>query len=86
VKTSIDRFGRVVVPQEMRIKHGLSAGTEVIIEDAGESIVLKPVTDQSGLVEKDGLLVFRGRAVGDLDAALRSQRTARLRKAGGIPR
>jgi bifunctional DNA-binding transcriptional regulator/antitoxin component of YhaV-PrlF toxin-antitoxin module len=69
----------------MRKRHGLLPGTEIIVEDAGEAIVLKPAADQSGLVEKDGLMVFRGRALGDLDVAIRSQRTDRLRTAGGIP-
>jgi AbrB family looped-hinge helix DNA binding protein len=85
MKTSIDKFGRIVVPKEMRKRHGLLPGTEVIVEDAGETIVLKPAADQSGLFEKDGLMVFRGRALGDLDAAIRGQRVDRLRRAGGIP-
>jgi hypothetical protein len=68
----------------MRTRHGLAPGSELIIEDAGESIELKPVPEQSGLGEKDGLLVFRGRAVGDIDAAMRDHRIARLRKAGGM--
>jgi AbrB family looped-hinge helix DNA binding protein len=50
MKTSIDKFGRIVVPKEMRQRHGLLPGTEVIVEDAGEAIVLKPAADQSGLV------------------------------------
>jgi len=85
VKTSIDKFGRVVVPKQMRQRHGLLPGTEIIVEDTDEAIVLKPIADQSGLVEKDGLMVFRGRAMGDLDAAMHGQRTDRLRTAGGIP-
>jgi AbrB family looped-hinge helix DNA binding protein len=84
MKTSIDRFGRVVIPKGMRIRHGIAPGSEIIIEDTGEWIGLKPVVEQSGLVEKDGLLVFRGSAVDDLDAAVRNQRAARLRTAGGI--
>lgn len=84
MKTSIDKFGRVVVPKQMRKRHGLLPGTEIIVEDTGEAIVLKPVTDQSGLVEKEGLMVFRGTATGDLDTSMRGQRAERLRRAGGI--
>ena len=53
------------------------------IEDAGESIVLKPIADQTGLVEKEGILIFRGRATDDLGAAIHAHHTARLRKVGG---
>jgi len=60
VRTKVDRFGRIVVPKEIRDRHGL--------------------------VEKQGILVFSGRATGELDSAVRSHREERLRKGGGLAR
>ncbi len=84
MKTRMDRFGRIVVPKEVRDRHGLVPGSQVEIEDSPETIVLRVLSDQPGLVEKEGILVFRGRASGDLDLAIRSQRNERLRKSGGL--
>ena len=83
--TKVDRFGRIVVPKEIRDRHGLAAGSEVEIEDAAEMIILRRHEDLPGLVEKQGILVFRGRSTGDLDAAMRSQRQERLRRSRGWP-
>jgi AbrB family looped-hinge helix DNA binding protein len=83
MKARLDRFGRIVVPKEIRDRHGLVPGSEVEVEDSPETIVLRVLSELPGLVEKEGILVFRGRATGDLDSAIRPQRSERLRKTGG---
>jgi AbrB family looped-hinge helix DNA binding protein len=35
--------GRISLPAELRKKHGLAQGGEVIVEDAGDAIVLRTV-------------------------------------------
>jgi len=86
MKTKVDRFGRIVVPKEMRDRHGLVPGSQVEIEDSAETIVLCVLSDLPGLVEKQGILIFRGRATGDLDSVIRSHRNERQRKTGGSAR
>ena len=86
MKTTMDRFGRIVVPKQLRDRHGLRPGCEVEIEDGANEITLRPLFDLPGLVEKEGILVFRGRATGELDSAVRHHRDERLRRAGGSPR
>ena len=86
MKARVDRFGRIVVPKEIRDNHGLVPGSGVEIEDAGETIVLRRSDDLPGLVEKDGILVFRARATGDLDEAIRAFRDERLRSVRGPAR
>lgn len=86
MKTKVDRFGRIVIPKEIRDRHGLVPGDEIEIEETADTILLRPLSELPGLVEKQGLLVFRGRAIGDLDTALRSHRSERLRRAQGIQR
>jgi AbrB family looped-hinge helix DNA binding protein len=86
MKTTLDRFGRIVVPKEVRDRHGLVAGSEIEIEESGESILLHPVSELPGLVEKEGILIFRGHSEGSIDSAVRSHRDERLRAAGGSAR
>jgi AbrB family looped-hinge helix DNA binding protein len=80
MRGTIDRFGRLVVPKEMRDRHGIGPGSEVEIEDTGSAIVLRPLEELPGLVEKEGILVFRGRATGDLEGVVKGQRGERLGK------
>jgi AbrB family looped-hinge helix DNA binding protein len=78
MKAAIDRFGRIVLPKKIRDRHGLVPGSSVEIEDTGDSIKLHRLDELPGVVEKDGIMVFRGRATGDLDAAIRAHRDERL--------
>jgi AbrB family looped-hinge helix DNA binding protein len=43
VKAKVMPDGRVSLPAELRKKHGLAQGGEVIVEDAGDAIVLRTV-------------------------------------------
>lgn len=38
--------GQIVIPAVLRRKYGIKNGTKIIVTDAGDSIVLKPVTEQ----------------------------------------
>jgi len=82
MQTVIDKFGRVVIPKQVRLHLGLIAGTPLNIEEKDHKVLLEPVEDKTFLIEKDGLLVFSGTATGDLTGAVRSQRDARLNKLG----
>jgi len=38
--------GQIVIPASLRRKYGIKKGTKIIITDNGDSITLKPVTEQ----------------------------------------
>ena len=38
--------GQIVIPAALRRKYGIKNGTKIIITDNGDSISLKPVTEQ----------------------------------------
>jgi len=84
MRTSVDRFGRVVVPKAMRERLGLRAGTAIEIEEAEGHISLRPVEDTSPLIMKEGVLVFTGAAIGDLEAAVAADREERVRRISGM--
>lgn len=56
--------GQIVIPASLRRKYGIKNGTKIIVTDAGDSIILKPVTEQylknlqGSLKGKSGLKVL----------------------------
>lgn len=46
MKTRANKKGQIVIPSILRKKYGIKEGTGIVFLDAGDSIVLKPVTEQ----------------------------------------
>jgi len=46
MKTQVFAKGQIVIPVALRRKYGIKNGTKIIVTDAGDSIILKPVTEQ----------------------------------------
>lgn len=80
MKTTIDRFGRLVVPKNIREKLGLKPGVEIEIEEQESEIVIRQVEHESPLRFEDGVLVFAGTATGDLAESVRRHREERMLK------
>jgi AbrB family looped-hinge helix DNA binding protein len=78
--TTVDRFGRVVIPKETRDQFGLTPGSPVTLVDGEEGILLRPGAPSAPLTLKRGVLVFSGKAKGDADALVRQVREGRLRR------
>ena len=51
--------GQIVIPASLRRKYGIKNGTKIIITDDGDSITLKPVTEQY-LMKLQGSLKGKG--------------------------
>jgi AbrB family looped-hinge helix DNA binding protein len=80
METTLDRFGRISIPKDVRDDMGLEPGAVLQIQKEGEKIILQPVHGEPKIVEKKGILVFTGAAVGDVGAALHEHRKRRLKK------
>ena len=76
--TTLDRFGRVVIPKKVRAELGLSPGDPLKVESRDDGILISPVQEEPHLVNKEGVLVFSGSSFGDLSEAVRKQREERL--------
>jgi AbrB family looped-hinge helix DNA binding protein len=57
---SLDKAGRVVLPKDLRDKLRLEAGDELLVEETGEQIVLRPVRVQPTLKKERGVWVYQG--------------------------
>jgi AbrB family looped-hinge helix DNA binding protein len=77
METTLDRFGRIVIPKRIRENLGLIPGTILQIEPRGEDVLLKPVREEPNIIQKDGVLVFSGSASGDMLESIKIHRENR---------
>jgi AbrB family looped-hinge helix DNA binding protein len=47
MESHITTKGQIVIPASLRRKYGIKPGTKIKIDDDGERIILKPVTEES---------------------------------------
>ena len=85
---SLDKAGRVVLPKDLRDKLRLEAGDELLVEETGEQIILRPVRAQPTLKKERGVWVYQGQreaeqsneSLPDLIDAAREKRLRELSK------
>ena len=80
MKTTIDKFGRLVVPKNIRDRLGLKTGVKVEIKEQGNEIVIKQVELRTPLRIEDGVLIFAGTATGDIEESVHRHREERISK------
>ena len=80
METKLDKFGRVVLPKDIRDNLDLKPGQVLKIEKSDDEVILKPLRKESPLHVKDGVLIFSGTATGDIMEAVRLHRKERLKK------
>jgi AbrB family looped-hinge helix DNA binding protein len=86
METTIDRFGRVVIPKRVREDLGLAVGESLVIEERAGGILLQPVREGAALKRKGRVLIFTGNGTGDPGELVRRLRDERLRKLVGRDR
>jgi len=74
---SIDKAGRLVLPQQVRRRFHLVAGDSLDLEIVTDGIFLRTHSRQADLVEENGLLVHEGEVIGDLAQSVELTRTER---------
>lgn len=82
MNTTLDRFGRIVLPKAVRADLQLDPGDILDIVERDDEIVLKPTREKPILVVKEGVLVYTGEAVGDVTKSVESHRRERFRRVG----
>ena len=86
MEITVDRFGRVVIPKEVREGLGLEPGSVLRLEEREDEILLRPRRDRPPTRLKGGVLVFSGEPAGDLIEAVNRHRGERAKRVGGVRR
>ena len=60
METTVDNYGRIVIPKSIRKQLNLSPGEHLIIELIKDRIILKPLVSDTKVINEDGLLVLDG--------------------------
>lgn len=82
-KTTLDKFGRVLIPKKMRLHLGLIPGCGLNIEEHNKEITIHPITEESILVNKDGVLVAKCAVLEPIKGFEKEVRHQRLKKLSG---
>jgi AbrB family looped-hinge helix DNA binding protein len=77
ISISVDKAGRVVLPQNVRRQFNLMPGDKLDLEVTPDGIMLRSRSGRGAVVEENGLLVHEGEAVGDLAEAVDLVRAGR---------
>ena len=82
IEVTMDAYGRVCIPKEIRKTLGLSPGNKVMIEtNASDEIRLRPTTTEPSLPEKNLSLVVITDADGnEAEDVITQEREARMRE------
>ena len=75
--TRLDKYGRVVLPKDIREHLDLKAGEELKVEKVDEKVILRPLKKELPLHVKNGVLVFSGIATGDIAGTVKQHRQRR---------
>ncbi len=78
--TTLDKFGRVIIPKKFREHLGISFNTSLNISEDGKRIVIEPVQEKEPLVDKDGILVFTGKLDIKKNDFIQKDRNQRMKK------
>jgi len=79
IQVSLDELGRIFIPASLRERLHLSPGMVLVVEvgeQDGVRLAVQPKT--TALVEKDGMLVARVTAIGNLADSARHERDRRV--------
>ena len=59
--TTIDKFGRVIIPKKFREHIGISFNTSLNISEDGKRIIIEIVQEKEPFIDREGILVFTGK-------------------------
>ena len=78
MQTTVDKFGRIIIPKKIRDHLGLEPGTSVEIEEDKGRLVFTVAHEQPMLEYEDGILIYTGTLTGDVDETLSQVRGNRI--------
>ncbi|MGD8777411.1 MAG: AbrB/MazE/SpoVT family DNA-binding domain-containing protein [Ignavibacteria bacterium] len=78
--TTLDKFGRIIIPKRFREHLGINSNTALNISEDGKRIVIELVQEEEPVVDRDGILVFTGKLDDGKNDLVKIDRNKRMRK------
>ncbi|MHB8339310.1 MAG: AbrB/MazE/SpoVT family DNA-binding domain-containing protein [Ignavibacteriaceae bacterium] len=78
--TTLDKFGRVIIPKRFRELLGINIKSTLNISEDGKRIVIELVQEKEPVVDRNGILVFTGNLEDKKNNLLKSDRNRRMHK------
>lgn len=79
IEVSVDNQGCIRIPADIQDRLGLLPGMTLILEEGEEGeICLRIPKDSPMLIDKEGVLVVKAEAAGNIEDAVRHERNRRL--------
>lgn len=78
MKTTIDKYGRIVIPRVFRERLRLKPGTPIEIIEENDTLIAKAIPKEGNLEMENGVLVFSCVGYGALDKVIDEFRESRL--------
>ncbi len=78
--TTLDKFGRLLIPKKFREHLGINLGTTLNISEDGARIVIEPVQEKEPVIDKNGILVFTGKFDGKMGDFIQDDRIQRMKR------
>jgi len=78
--TTLDKFGRVIIPKRVREHLGINTKTSLNISEDGKRIVIELIKEKTPVVDRDGILVFTGKLEDKNSELIKSNRNRRMKK------
>jgi len=78
--TTLDKFGRVIIPKRFRERLGINFKTTLNISEDGKRIVIELVQEKEPVVDRNGILVFTGNLEDKKSDLIKSDRNKRMNK------
>ena len=83
-KVYIDKAGRLVLPKSVRDKMRLGPGDDLLVENEGDRITLRPVRPEALLKKEHGIWVYQGESSDiSIPKLIDEEREKRLREIAG---
>jgi len=78
--TTLDKFGRVIIPKRIRERLGINFKSSLNIAEDGERIVIELAREKEPVVDRNGILVFTGNLELSKSDLIKSDRNKRMHK------
>ena len=77
MELTLDKFGRILIPKNIREEFGLRPGSSLHFEKTKNGFQLKKIDETQSIIKKGQTLVFVGKITGDIEGIIDQVRNER---------